>query len=277
MNCRTLRVSALTCLVGSHAGAAFAQLAPAPTIIAAVADATQVAAVTSEPPPEPDVCATQRLYTVVRCIWHDVRQVGRREPLVWLAAGTVLGGGSLLLDDEVEAAMRADPQETWADVGEFVGQAGVQFGAPAALYAVSRATGNQDLADFSILLIRTQTVTGVFTRGLKFIPRARPYQTEAAAGQGSFPSGHTSASFATATLITRTWGPRAGIPAYAVATFIGVSRLQNVHYLSDVTFGAALGVAAGTALDLPSRRVSLAPMLAPGLRGLSVSVDIGGR
>jgi len=275
MTWRRLRVATLTVLVGSHAGAALAQLAPTPSIFAVAPDATQVAADAPQQSPQPDVCATQRFSTVVRCIWHDVRQIGHREPLVWLAVGAALVGGSVPFDDEVEAAMRAEPRETWADVGAFVGQAGVQFGAPAVLYAVSRATGHGDLADFSVVLIRTQTMNGVFTRGLKFLPRARPYQTEAVLGRGSFPSGHTSASFATATVITRKWGWRAGVPAYAMATFVGVSRLQNVHYLSDVAFGAALGVAAGTALDMPDRRVALAPMVGPGLTGLSVSVDLG--
>jgi membrane-associated phospholipid phosphatase len=34
-------------------------------------------------------------------------------------------------------------------------------------------------------------------------------------------------------------------PAYAIATFVSIARLQNAHFLTDVTFGAALGIASG--------------------------------
>jgi len=104
------------------------------------------------------------------------------------------------------------------------------------------------------------------------LPRARPYQSEASPGQGSFPSGHASASFATATVLQRKWGWRAGIPAYAVAGFIGVTRLENVHYLSDVTFGAALGIASGLAVKMPGSRVAITPAISPGRAGLFVTI-----
>jgi membrane-associated phospholipid phosphatase len=36
------------------------------------------------------------------------------------------------------------------------------------------------------------------------------------------------------------------VPTYSVASYVAISRLhENRHYLSDVVFGAALGIASG--------------------------------
>ena len=62
----------------------------------------------------------------------------------------------------------------------------------------------------------------------------------------SFPSGHTSNAFALAAVAERHYGWKIGVPAYAVASLVGASRLeQDKHYLSDVVAGAALGYIVG--------------------------------
>ncbi|MFN3455622.1 MAG: phosphatase PAP2 family protein [Pseudobdellovibrio sp.] len=59
----------------------------------------------------------------------------------------------------------------------------------------------------------------------------------------SFPSGHTSSAFATATALSYAYGWKAGVPAFLLATSIGMARVvDNAHWLSDVTAGAALGI-----------------------------------
>ena len=59
-------------------------------------------------------------------------------------------------------------------------------------------------------------------------------------------------------------GWRMGAPAYALATYVALSRVQmKRHYLSDVAFGAALGIAAGRTVTLGrEKRMQLAPMVA---------------
>jgi membrane-associated phospholipid phosphatase len=196
------------------------------------------------------------------------------EALRWLGAGGVLAGGSLLLDDEVLHTFADGDQDPPVAVGENLGEAGLHFGVPFAVYVVARATSHPAAADMAIVVLRTQTVNGILTRGLKLLPRPRPYQEAATATKGSFPSGHASTAFATATVLQRRWGWRVGVPAYTVASFVAATRLQNVHYLSDVAFGVALGVASGLAVRLPGPQPAVAPMIAPGVAG--VSVTIGG-
>ena len=216
-------------------------------------------------------CDGYRLVTVFfRCIPHDVSGLVQGDALRSLAVGGLLAGGSILLDDEVRKKMSEPDEDTPFEVGRYLGEAGVQFGAPAAAYFIARAVGNEGAQDLSIMIVRTQMVNAILTRGLKLIPRARPYQETATLTKGSFPSGHTSAAFATATVFQRKWGWKAGVPAYLVATFVGVTRLENVHYLSDVTFGAAVGVASGLAIKLPGPHVE--PILAPGVVGVSFSI-----
>ena len=61
---------------------------------------------------------------------------------------------------------------------------------------------------------------------------------------GSFPSGHTVAALAVATIIARRYRQHRWVPiaAYAFGIFVGFSRLAHSdHYPSDVFAGAALG------------------------------------
>jgi membrane-associated phospholipid phosphatase len=64
-------------------------------------------------------------------------------------------------------------------------------------------------------------------------------------GNGSFPSGHSIEAFAVATIIARRYGKtHRWVPyaAYGLASVVGFSRLTlNVHFLSDVAMGGALG------------------------------------
>ena len=60
---------------------------------------------------------------------------------------------------------------------------------------------------------------------------------------GSFPSGHSATSFASAALIARAAPRRAKVALYALATGIAFSRVYvGVHYPFDVIAGAALGL-----------------------------------
>jgi hypothetical protein len=98
----------------------------------------------------------------------------------------------------------------------------------------------------------------------------------------SFPSGHTSNSFTMAAVAERHYGWKIGVPAYALATAVGLSRIQqDKHYLSDVVGGATLGYIVGrTVVRVNSRppgasrsaRIDVSPLLGRDTRGARLSV-----
>lgn len=61
----------------------------------------------------------------------------------------------------------------------------------------------------------------------------------------SFPSGHTTSSFACSTVLML-YNPLFGIIGYLYASLTAISRLYLfVHYMSDVVFGMILGISIG--------------------------------
>ncbi len=81
------------------------------------------------------------------------------------------------------------------------------------------------------------------TQGLKgLIDSERPDKSD----RNSFPSGHATTAFASATTLYLRYGWQVGIPAYAMATLTGVSRkVSRRHRWVDVVAGAAIGSASG--------------------------------
>ncbi|MEG0365910.1 MAG: phosphatase PAP2 family protein [Coprobacillus sp.] len=62
----------------------------------------------------------------------------------------------------------------------------------------------------------------------------------------SFPSGHTTSSFACSTVLML-YNPLFGVIGFLYASLTAISRLYLfVHYISDVVFGMTLGISIGT-------------------------------
>ena len=162
--------------------------------------------------------------------------------------------------------------------GKWIGSVYVQAGTAVGLYVVGRymlphAEGEQRTNKVSHLgfdLLRALIVSQTLTQGIKVaVHRARPTGECCA-----FPSGHASAAFATAAVLERHLGYRGAWPTFAIAGYVAASRLHdNRHFLSDVLFGAALGVASGWTVVGRHGRSSYAfmPLAVPG--GVMVSVS----
>lgn len=72
----------------------------------------------------------------------------------------------------------------------------------------------------------------------KLVSRERPNKSN----NDSFPSGHTTAAFATATHIYYWAGWKWGVPALLLATVTGIERLQDsFHWTGDIVAGATIG------------------------------------
>jgi len=86
-------------------------------------------------------------------------------------------------------------------------------------------------------------VTGAYSGLLKYsVGRERPDGRD----NLSFPSGHTSTAFSLAAVADHHYGWKVGLPAYVLASGIGLSRIEsNRHHLSDVLAGATLGLIVG--------------------------------
>jgi membrane-associated phospholipid phosphatase len=220
------------------------------TTVALVIVASMVApqATTGGPPP----AAVQARPSIGRHVLSDLRELVSPPSLMILAAGGLGAFAVTPKDNDVTRSFaRADSLEDALDPGEIIGSGYVQFAAAAGTWIAGRATGHPRVAATGIDLLEAQLLNGAMTQGLKYaVARERPD-----GGRYSFPSGHTSAMFATATVIQHRFGWKAGVAAYAAGVYVGAGRLSDrQHHLSDVIFGAALGTVAGRAISISHGR-----------------------
>lgn len=226
--------------------------------------ATPVRAIAQEPdtvtPVPTDVA--HRLLT-------DARQLVTKGPLITISVGGVLALAAYPSDRQTSRALSGDhPAEEALDGGSVGGNGFIQVGIAAGVYGVGHVIRAPGAVSLGAELLEAQAITGVMTQGLKFaVDRQRPD-----GGSHGFPSGHASATFATASVLARNYGWRVALPAYAGAAYVAVSRVADrQHYMSDVIFGATLGIASAHAVHRQSAhgRVSIATV--PLRRGFAVS------
>lgn len=109
----------------------------------------------------------------------------------------------------------------------------------------SGVKGKHSFGDQVILTILSNIIAQGVTQSLK---RIVSYPRPNGEDNHSFPSGHATAAFANATLLHEEYGQRSvwySVGGYGTATAVGAMRLfQNEHWVSDVLFGAGVGIGA---------------------------------
>jgi membrane-associated phospholipid phosphatase len=156
--------------------------------------------------------------------------------------------------------VKAQAMDGYETAGDFFS---VALPVAAAGYALS-------IDDHSGLLqfAASEALTFGATYGLKYIiNEKRPN-----GGDHSFPSGHTAVSFASAEFVRERYGWNYGIPAYLIATFVGISRIESDnHYTHDVLAGAAIGICSSMLFTTPYKGWNVKPHVASNYYGLSLN------
>jgi hypothetical protein len=143
---------------------------------------------------------------------------------------------------EVAGVLEKSPLEGGIDAADFYGN-GIVVGAATAGMMVFGRLGHHDrMQAMGDDLAESMLLAGAVSGVLKLtVDERRP-----SGGKQSFPSGHTALAFSIAPVVAHHLGWQAGLAAYTVASATGLARMEDRrHYLSDVLFGAAIGVASG--------------------------------
>lgn len=201
----------------------------------------------------------------------DLRNLPDKTNAFWLAGSGALAFAVRSEDRELTAqAANTFGLEEALDGGQHIGSGIAQSSISLGTFIVGRLTNRPAVALLGADLVRAQIINTGLTQGLKVaVNRQRPD-----GARFSFPSGHSSSAFATATVLERHFGWKVGMPAYALAAYVAGSRLtENKHYLSDVIFGAGLGIVSGRAVTVGrgTSRFVLGPTIVPGGGGITLT------
>jgi membrane-associated phospholipid phosphatase len=128
----------------------------------------------------------------------------------------------------------------------------VSIALPVGLFVGGKLSKDKEMVWKSAEMTGTLLVSSIISTSMKYaFKRPRPFTTypndivkHSHGGSPSFPSGHTSMAFGTATSVVLAY-PKwyVAVPAFAWAVSVGQSRMYlGVHYPSDVAAGAIIGI-----------------------------------
>lgn len=193
-----------------------------------------------EKPPTPAHTGIRALFDNVV---DDFRHVPSQENLGWALLGTGFALAVHPFDSDVNHHLLGKAAvHNFFLPGKIIGQGYLQVGSSLVVYAFGRARHEPRVSHVGMDLLRAQILVGALTYALKVsVRRERPDGSN----KQSFPSGHSSVTFATAWVLQRHLGWWS-VPTFVVASYTAASRLhENRHYLSDVVAGGAVGLIAG--------------------------------
>lgn len=179
----------------------------------------------------------------------------------WLIVAGVAGaaGLALVVDDDLSDFWQDDVR---SDVGDDILEVVEDFGsiryigaASIGAYGIAEAFGQKREKAAALMTLESLVLAGALTSGIKFVTsRERPtdsdepldfFEREENRLNASFPSGHSTHAFSTATVLSEVYGednPWVPYVAYPLAAGVGLARInKNRHWLSDILVGGAIG------------------------------------
>jgi membrane-associated phospholipid phosphatase len=200
----------------------------------------------------------------------DVKHYPRRSTAYWLAGGGALAFAIHSEDGEINRHLIGNPTvDTLFKPGKWIGNDGVFAAGSLGTYFFARAMNMPRVEHLGM----DETEALILAAGIsevekEIVRRKRPADPFGHSAAGfSFPSGHATLTFAAATVLQQHLGYKAAIPTYLIASYVAMSRLHdNVHYASDVIFGAANGIVIGRTVTWHGRHFwgDLMPVPVPG-------------
>jgi len=144
-------------------------------------------------------------------------------------------------------------QTKWSRRVSQLGAAYTLAGITGGSYLLGRMKGSDHLRETGWLGLQALAHTQIFVFAIKQASnRERPLPHDGGGGfwEGgdSFPSGHSAASFAVATVFAQEYRDHIAVPitAYSVASAVAVSRLSaQRHWVSDIFVGSSMGFLIG--------------------------------
>ncbi|MEO8483407.1 MAG: phosphatase PAP2 family protein [Acidobacteriota bacterium] len=240
---------------------------------AVVAPISFAAQVVEQPAPALSTPRHTGIKATLRAIPRDFRHLGSRENLMWVGLGAAAALAIHPVDDNINHHFAGvGAADTFFKPGKYIGETATLAGASLAIYATGRLRDTPKVSHIGMDLIRALVVDEAITQTLKFsVRRERPDGSD----RHSFPSGHSSATFAVATVLERHINWRMSVPAYLFASYVAMSRLhENKHFASDVAFGAAVGIIAGRTVTQPgSDKYAFAIAPIPGGVGIQFATN----
>jgi hypothetical protein len=186
-------------------------------------------------------------------------------PLKWkpqqvIAAGLLCGGVIALMHYDEQITFRFQDNKTTATsqatkLLEPMGNGLVVLGGSALLYTVGALSKESNTSCAGLQNMKAVLISSAFIFGVKHLThRSRPFMNQGSRNWNllsdewqftSFPSGHATFAFATATSLSCVSRKKiVPIIAYTLAGSVALSRIHdNKHWSSDVLAGAAIGTA----------------------------------
>lgn len=136
-----------------------------------------------------------------------------------------------------------------------IGDPPTHYAATGLWYVISAENQDERNKQRAITMMTALSVTGVVTTGLKLIRDNDTPNSQ----RWAWPSGHTSSSFAVASVLDEFYGPKVGIPAYVLASVVAYRMMDTGdHWGSDVVFGATLGWVVGHTIAGKHKKLEVA-------------------